>query len=189
MYLASEGCLPLVLWGIHIPCRGLTLPLLLVTPGFSPCLWMSCPWRQPSRLVMPLPLLAPHYPCQFPITFSYAIFPTLPHLSHPASCHSLSGHHGFQVWDILFLEGSSALFRAAIAILKMHQSELLATREFCDIYSYCSEHIRGSTFFGDELINNMFTMVLPSLTLPTLIISTISPSVPSLSSGMRRCTL
>lgn len=47
----------------------------------------------------------------------------------------------FRVWDVLFLEGMDVLFRVAVAILKINESELLA----CDSISSLYVHLEGMT--------------------------------------------
>ncbi|GAC76422.1 ypt/rab GTPase activating protein [Moesziomyces antarcticus T-34] len=58
----------------------------------------------------------------------------------------------FRVWDVMFVEGMVILFRVAMAILKLHERELLATSSASSFYGLA--HSLTSRLFGvDKLIH------------------------------------
>jgi small G protein signaling modulator 3 len=57
----------------------------------------------------------------------------------------------FRVWDLLFVEGMVTLFRVAIAILQMHEKELLAVDTPAAFYSLM-HRITGRLFSADKLV-------------------------------------
>ncbi len=57
----------------------------------------------------------------------------------------------FRVWDVMFVEGMVILFRVAMAILKLHEKELVATTSAAGFYGLA--HSLTSRLFGtDRLI-------------------------------------
>ena len=57
----------------------------------------------------------------------------------------------FRVWDVLFLDGSSTLFRIAYAILALKSKSLLDTRTAASFYQHL--HLAASHLYdADELL-------------------------------------
>ncbi len=57
----------------------------------------------------------------------------------------------FRVWDLLFVEGMVTLFRVAVAILKLHEKELVSMDSPASFYGLM-HRITGRLFNADHLI-------------------------------------
>ncbi|WVR07341.1 hypothetical protein IAU60_004382 [Kwoniella sp. DSM 27419] len=57
----------------------------------------------------------------------------------------------FRVWDVFFVEGHDTLFRVAIAILKLNESEMCATESVSDLFAFISS-MTSRLWNADKLI-------------------------------------
>lgn len=57
----------------------------------------------------------------------------------------------FRVWDVFFVEGHPVLFRVAVAILKLNESELCATESVTELFTFISS-MTARLWGADKLI-------------------------------------
>uniref|UniRef100_V5EAL6 Rab-GAP TBC domain-containing protein n=1 Tax=Kalmanozyma brasiliensis (strain GHG001) TaxID=1365824 RepID=V5EAL6_KALBG len=68
----------------------------------------------------------------------------------------------FRVWDVMFVEGMVILFRVAMAILKLYESELLATTSASSFYAL-AHSVTSRLFSTDRLVHLACTELKASI--------------------------